>query len=372
MADRTQISWCDSTFNGWIGCTKVSDGCLNCYAKADFEDRKHRVVWGAGQARSRTSVANWKKPLQWNAQSFYECPDCGLRGDAKAMGDEPKDCKHLNAAPARRRVFCSSLADVFDNEVDPAWRADLFDLIRSTPNLDWLLLTKRIGNWNKMVYEAIVHTDVAREDLRAWMKDWRAGDAPANVWIGATIVNQAEADRDIPKLLATPAAVRFLSMEPLLGPVQMTHLRVNGVVTVDALRGWAAGIGEPRPLNVDLLTGNVDHRSPATGPSVDWVICGGESGPKARPMHPQWARDLRDQCKAAGTPFMFKQVGEAVPVDTEVDCDHGPTVYALDGEVLLPGHRYRIHREGGIEFVRVPKKAAGRLLDGVEHNGFPA
>jgi protein gp37 len=331
MADRTQISWCDSTFNGWIGCTKVSDGCLNCYAKADFEDRKHRVVWGAGQARSRTSVANWKKPLQWNAQSFYECPDCGLRGDAKAMGDEPKDCKHLNAAPARRRVFCSSLADVFDNEVDPAWRADLFDLIRSTPNLDWLLLTKRIGNWNKMVYEAIVHTDVAREDLRAWMKDWRAGDAPANVWLGATIVNRQELLRDAPKLKAVPARLRFWSVEPMLGDL--------GKI--------------PREL------------------MPEWVIVGGESGTSARPMHPDWARSLRDQCAAAGVPFLFKQVGEAVPVDTEVDCDHGPTVYALDGEVTLPGHRYRIHREGGIEFVRVPKKAAGRLLDGATHDGFP-
>ena len=157
-------------------------------------------------------------------------------------------------------MFCASLADVFDNAVDPTWREDLFSLIEATPNLDWLLLTKRIGNvWNMLP----VPFDFDR--------------LYPNVWIGATIVNQAEADRDIPKLLEVPARVRFLSMEPLLGPVDLGA----------ACRRAGLHLGE----------------------ALDWVIVGGESGPGARPMHPAWATSLRDQCQNAGVPFL-SQWGE--------------------------------------------------------------
>ncbi len=195
----------------------------------------------------------------------------------------------------RQRVFCASLADVFDNAVDPTWREDLFALIRATPNLDWLLLTKRIGNVPSMV-----------SLIPGWL--------PENVWLGATIVNQAEADRDIQKLLETPARVHFLSIEPMLGPINLESVAWPSIAEhrVDALRGgyWnkagvlacgpAAGLGEPR--------GGFTNHSDMPG-RIDWVIVGGESGPGARPMHPDWARDLRDQCVSAGVPFLFKQWG---------------------------------------------------------------
>jgi protein gp37 len=179
-------------------------------------------------------------------------------------------------------VFCASLADVFDNAVDPQWRADLFGLIAQPPNLDWLLLTKRIGNVPAMV--SII-----------------PGHLPANVWLGATIVNQAEADRDIPKLLAVPARVRFLSMEPLLGPVDLAHIEVWG------------GDAEIYPLKSTADCVDDEGEPAADIPPLDWVIVGGESGPGARSMRPAWARSLRDQCEAAGVPFLFKQWGDWLP-----------------------------------------------------------
>jgi protein gp37 len=305
VSEQTGIEWCDSTFNPWMGCTHVGPGCDHCYAEQRMDTRLKKVNWGAGQPRERTSAANWRLPIKWNAAPFYECPDCGLRGDAKTMGDDPKECKHLNAYPARRRVFCASLADVFDNEVDPQWRHDLFALIQATPNMDWLLLTKRIGNVNKLV-------------------DRSAFDACPNIWLGATIVNQEEADRDIPKLLDTPAAVRFLSMEPLLGPVNLNRVYLS---TNHAL--W-----------------------------VDWVIVGGESGHGARPMHPDWVRSLRDQCAAAGVPYLFKQWGQWAP---NCLCD-------------AKGAHACINRpQPGKPGVMFPcgKKAAGRTLDGRTHTEYP-
>ena len=302
MAENSAISWTDHTFNPWEGCQKVGPGCDNCYAEArNARFNTTAINWGPGAPRRRTSVSNWNLPLKWDRQ-------------AKAAG-------------VRARVFCASLADVFDNMVDPQWRLDLYALIRATPNLDWLLLTKRVGNVNGW------GLPLAEDGCNVL----------PNLWIGATIVNQEEADRDIPKLLEVPARVRFLSMEPLLGPV--------------SLLPWI-GAGHAGPGG-------------AWCQGVQWVIVGGESGTNARPMHPDWARSLRDQCAAAGVPFHFKQIGDAVPVDSEVDCDHGPTIYPLDADVVLPGERYRIHQHDGMEFVRVPNKGVGRLLDGVEHAAFP-
>lgn len=364
MAENTAISWTDHTFNPWIGCTKVGPGCDNCYAKADFEDRKRRVIWGAGQARSRTAPANWKKPLQWNKDPFYECRSCGWRGAEKQSlpcdcgRDYPhRRCPNCNTtetlSPARRRVFCASLADVFDNEVPYEWRLDLFALIVATPNLDWLLLTKRIGNVGSMV-EPIM---------------WK--HLP-NVWLGATIVNQEEADRDIPKLLATPARVRFLSMEPLLGPVDLTVLPSGKRWEIDALNGeWA--VEHDGGVDGESWTERIDG-----GPKLDWVIVGGESGPKARPSHPDWFRSLRDQCAAAGVPFLFKQWGAWVPhFDRDKDDLDWRADYTLTERqpeqcrILNAAGGYGFSGERVHMMKRVGKKAAGRLLDGVEHNGFP-
>ncbi len=247
MAEKTGIAWCKSTFNPWIGCTKISPGCDHCYAetmdkRAIFDGVTH---WGAGVPRKRTSEANWHAVRCWNKLA----PNTEFAG---RKGFWP--------------VFCASLADIFDNEVPREWRMDLFKLIAETPNLTWLILTKRIGNVMQMC-----------------SSDGLMFDQLTNVWLGATVVNQEEVDRDIPKLLKIPAKVRFLSMEPLLGPVSFR---------------WAHWLALSRTRPTDEYDGLR---------LIDWVIVGGESGTKARPMHPDWARSLRNQCAAAGVPFFFKQ-----------------------------------------------------------------
>ncbi len=309
MAENTAIEWADHTFNPWVGCTKVSPGCDHCYAEswAKRAGKAAGVTWGG--ERRRTSEANWRKPLQWNDQAQRE--------------------------GRRFRVFCASLADVFDNQVPPEWREDLFELIRKTPHLDWLLLTKRIGNAAQMIEAAIANFDIG------YVPAYAAWPWP-NVWIGATVTDQAEADRDVPKLLAVPARVRFLSIEPMLGPIDLTGIAVGG----------GHGHHEFDPI----ITGNVLKRAASDAPHVHWVIVGGESGPGARPMHPDWARSLRDQCAAAGVPFLFKQWGEWV--QWQQHPDHLPTSGHDSGDPL--------------EFVKTGKKAAGRQLDGRTHDEFPA
>ena len=256
MSEHTAIEWCDSTFNPWIGCTRVSPGCDHCYAEALMDKRWGKVHWGAGQPRVRTSPANWRQPLLWEREH---------QAFALMHG-------------RRRRVFCASLADVFDNEVAPAWRADLFALIGRTPNLDWLLLTKRIGNAHEMIGEALIDlgTRPGGGGPTSLLPSWPW----PNVWIGATIVNQPEYDRDIGKLLRLDCP-NFLSLEPLLGAID---LRLGGASLPTYL--------PHRPLR-----------------KLDWVIAGGESGHGARPAHPDWFRSLAHQCRVAGVPFFMKQLG---------------------------------------------------------------
>jgi protein gp37 len=339
MAENTKIEWAHHTFNPWIGCTKVGPGCDHCYAEADFDKRRHVVQWGAGQPRKLTADSTWAMPLRWNKE-------------AERLG-------------VRYRVFCASLADVFDNEVPPEWRASLIDLIAETPHLDWLLLTKRIGNAHQMLIDATNHA-------AGWT-------ALPNVWLGATICNQEEADRDIPKLLRVPAAKRFLSMEPLLGPVDLVKSKALRSMCKTCADGKSQGCVLDQP-----------------GPFVDWVIVGGESGHGARPMHPDWARSLRDQCQAAGVPFLFKQWGEwgtsaymcstGEPVFRRFDSHatwvnkartwvNGGICLDTDGRMLKDGRDMARARDD-LKFPvtimhKIGKKAAGRLLDGVEHNGSP-
>lgn len=290
MSEVTNIEWADSTFNPWEGCTKVGPGCDNCYA----ENRNARfaggaaINWGAGAPRRRTSASNWQKPVIWNTQA----------------GD------FFREHGRKRRVFCASLADVFDNEVSGAWRQDLASLILQTPNLEWMVLTKRIGNAADMLGAMFL------------------GGVPLNLRIGATVVNQPEAERDIIKLLRL-GVPNFLSMEPLLSGVDLTKV-------------WAPN---------GILRNMVPVLS-----KIDWVIVGGESGPGARPMSPGWARSLRDQCEAAGVPFLFKQWGEWIPMLGQVEgVPVREKTTTPDGWVM--GH--------------AGKKAAGRLLDGRTWDGFP-
>ncbi|WP_370312518.1 DUF5131 family protein [Sagittula sp.] len=292
MAENSGIEWTDHTFNPWIGCTKVSPACDNCYAETLATGRLGRQ-WGPHAARRRTKT--WGDPVRWNRQA--------------------------EGATVRPRVFCASLADVFDNHrsILPEWRRDLWALIEATPNLDWLLLTKRPPNI-----------------VRFAPPKWIASGFPAHVCVGATVENQTEAERRIPHLLEVPARVLFLSCEPLLGPVDLTEIARPGTDLLgpaiwDSLRGCG---GAPGRLN--------------------WVITGGESGGTARPSNPQWFRDLRDQCADAGVPFLFKQWGEWVSVS----------------EVEGPGRHHTF--EDGRTVRRIGKKRAGRTLDGVIHDGFPA
>lgn len=233
MTENSKIEWTDHTFNPWIGCQKVSPGCDHCYAEAMMDHRFGKVEWGAHGERKRTSGANWKHPLRWNSQA----------------------CE----TGTRQRVFCASLGDIFDNQVPKEWRADLFQLIAVTPELDWQLLTKRPENIGKMLPAAIV-------GLEPW--PWR------NVWLGTTAEDQEHYDRRWGILSKIPAAIHFVSFEPALGPLV-------------------------------LPTGS---RLP------DWIICGGESGNGARYMKPRWARNLRDECQELGISFFMKQMTGKKPI----------------------------------------------------------
>lgn len=237
MGANTAIQWCDHTFNPWIGCAKVSTGCKFCYAEHQMDHRWNRVQWGPGKPRIRTTVANWRKPLTWNAQALAE--------------------------GKRYRVFCASLADVFDAEAPQGWRRDLFALIEATSHLDWLLLTKRPGSVMHMV-------------PGSWQEHF-----PRNVWLGTSIENQAAANERIPILATIPASVRFLSIEPL-------------VDEVDLLLGQLWGYSHPMTY-------------------VHWIIVGGESGHGAGAMKPWWVERLEAQARTMhNIPFFFKQTGEVL------------------------------------------------------------
>lgn len=232
MAEHTGIAWCDHTFNPWWGCTPVSTGCDNCYAH-DMALRVGRDCWGASP-RQKTKPQNWQEPIKWNQ-----------------WAEEVEE---------RRLVFCGSMMDWAEDyhSANVFWRSELFDLIRATPHLTWLMLTKR----------------AARIPL-CLPDDW--GEGYKNVWLGVTAENQEMADLRIPILLNVPAVQKFISAEPLLGPIEFR--KVPGFNRVGlSLHDW-------------------------------WIIVGGESGPNCRPMDLNWARYIREQCETANIPFFFKQTG---------------------------------------------------------------
>lgn len=228
MGEKTEISWCDSTFNPWIGCQKVSAGCDNCYAETLMDKRYHKVQWGPHGERKRTSAGNWLNPILWNKRASDFASRFGRR----------------------QRVFCSSLADVFDNKAPRGARDDLWELIELTPYLDWLLLTKR------------------PENIRKMLGRWAGVGVPSNVWLGTTCEDQAAYDKRWPILRSIPAIVRFISYEPAIGPLTIMGRE-----------------GKP-----------------------DWLICGGESGAGYRDMPEGWAADIMNDCRATHVPFFMKQM----------------------------------------------------------------
>jgi len=320
MAVKTRIEWCDSTANYWRGCTEVSKeesgggGCDNCYAESMNNWLHGGENWGPGAPRHKYDTTS-RIVRSWQRQASRFAQEHGRR----------------------RRIFVNSTADTFDNEVEQAWREEIWDDIRACPDLLFMVLTKRIGN--------------ARGMLPA---DWGCGYP--NVMLLATVVNQREVDRDVPKLLALPARWRGISVEPQLGPIDLT--RVNPETA-----GW-----KERERYGDVLRGVmleqelVDNRRSAECPldgKLDLVINGGESGRRARPSHPAWFRSLRDQCEEAGTAYLLKQIGEWVAREAVEDTRADPPkslVYVAKHDMT-----YR----------RVGKNAAGRALDGREHIAFP-
>ena len=360
MAENSNIEWTDHTFNPWIGCTKVSPGCANCYAAAQDKFRSWTLEgWGAGKPRRRTGPGNWSKPAFWNQVAamgnFRQCDGCGWRGDVRLIHPQelcPTPCClgfTSEASTVRPRVFCASLADWLDDEVPIEWLADLLALIHATPRLDWLLLSKRPQNWRPRLCRALDHMLGAEEPYlacREWLNAWlmHRPTAPANVWLGTTVEDQTRADERIPMLCSIPARVRFLSCEPLLGPVELFD--VDGSVAQAMTRL------NPREL-----------RFPAD--AIHWVIAGGESGSGAQPMDPDWARSLRDQCAVADVPFLFKQWGSHEPV---IETPGGYLSYSPEEWARVERGEYI----GKLAMYPANKKAAGRLLDGREHNEFPA
>ena len=329
MGEGTKIEWCQNsdgspgyTFNPWRGCTRVSEACRFCYAERDRSVRLHGVKWGPTAERRISADSTWAQALAW-------------------------DVKHRKAK-TRGRVFCASLADVFEDRPElEAPRIRLLALIALTPSLDWLLLTKRPDVMAQVMNDFALHGRVVAA-ANVWRRAFprRNLDAIAvhdprdgwhNLWAGTTVENQRAADERIPHLLRVPARVRFLSCEPLLGPVELPcGATIDGEAT-------------------DEITG------------IHWVIAGGESGPGARPSHPEWFRSLRDQCAQAGIPFFFKQWGDWAPTGRNVNPDGSPVT---QGAAALHGGSWYL--PDGAVLGRVGKHVAGRLLDGRAHDGAPS
>lgn len=254
------IEWTNNTFNPWLGCRKVSEACRSCYAQATALQNGLVSNWHSD--RQRTSESYWQGPYAWDRE-------------ARETG-------------RRIRVFCASMADVFDDAkaIQPHWRTDLWKLISDTPNLDWQLLTKRPQNITKFV-----------------PTEWIKNGFPKQVWVGVTAEDQRCANERIPMLLSIPAVVRFISVEPLLGDLDLS--------------AWLTPAGLEDHLRI---------KGPEDG--LQWVITGGESGQRARPSHPAWLRHIHRDCRRTGTPVFFKQWGAYLGVDV-IDDGHGHPIHVV-------------------------------------------
>ncbi|XHR29890.1 MAG: DUF5131 family protein [Chthoniobacteraceae bacterium] len=330
MSNNTKIEWCDHTVNFWWGCEKVSPACANCYAEGlSKRFAKGRASWGKDGTR-------WVRH-ETARRELYKL-------DAAALGDG-----------CRRRVFINSMSDTFEDRPDiNEARVFLWDACRWVRNLDIILLTKRPENIARML-----PTD--------WGEGWSE-----HVWLGTTVENQEQADKRILELIEIPAKVRFLSCEPLLGSVDLLLPDTDEWCCAEcgSLNVEADNISDDGKWWKCMYCGASELGECATRRAIHRVICGGESGPKARPMHPDWARSLRDQCAAAGVPFFFKQWGEWQPEALwDPQTPWNQVAIKNDGAQISI---YEVPEEcGAHRMIRIGKKAAGRLLDGKEHNEFP-
>lgn len=362
MGDKTGISWTDSTWNPIVGCSIVSPACTNCYAMS-MAARLHAM--GVEHYRGLSKRVNGKNV--W-------------------IGKVVQAPEHILFQPLRwkrpRRIFVNSMSDLFHENVPDEWIDRIFAVMALAPQHTFQILTKRPARMRAYLEDMRAHYFGERE---GYMDRWATpavefsrsscaagfvedcGFPLPNVWLGVTAEDQIRADERIPELLATPAAKRFVSVEPMLGPVNLRMTR------------WATGCPRCEASGSIRVGDNGGRMCPdcegsgVVGDKLDWVICGGESGPSARPMHPKWARFLRDQCKAAGTAFFFKQWGEWAPADAiprgqAIRGAHGVLsrdgTWRLDSDIADPPEH--------VFMFRVGKKAAGDRLDGIEHKEFPA
>jgi protein gp37 len=320
MSEKTNIEWTDHTWNPWRGCTKVSPGCANCYAET-LSRRNPAVLGQWGKGKPRVKAKNYGDPLKWERRGFMICPDCNASLKAKLQGGSRRplvvECctcgSHRPPTKMRRQKVFPSLCDWLDDEVPIEWLSEFLQLIHDTPNLDWLLLSKRPESFFRRLSKALILANggdtneedwfakygdtFPKDDFAEWLNEWIGGRPPSNIWIGVSVEDQPRADERIPELLKIPARVHFLSAEPLLGPVDFFRWNFVG------REGGAEWEGAKTHL-------------------IDWVIIGGESGPGARPCNVEWIRDIMVQCYAAEVAPFVKQLGKN-PVNS---LDHSPAL----------------------------------------------
>ena len=286
--DKSKIEWTDATWNPVMGCTPASPGCAHCYARSMMARYAGRKGYPVSPDAVTLFPARLDQPLHWNKP---------------------------------RKIFVCSMSDLFHPDVPDYFVGDVFTVMRQASQHTFQVLTKRADTMLEFINREF------------------GGRVPDNVWLGVTAENQEQADKRIPLLLRIPAAVRFVSIEPMLGPVNLRAIR-NGSYYIDARTGRH---------HHGQWCGEAPHKSN----HIDWVICGGESGPQARPMRPDWARSLRDQCTEAGVSFFFKQWGTWVPTD-QYDITDSADYYVY-----------------GVNFSHSRRVGKVHTLDGVEYKQFP-
>ena len=339
MADGSTIEWTDATWNPVTGCSVVSPGCTNCYAMRLAGTRLKQHPSRAGLTVDTKAGPVWTGQVRLN----------------EAWLDQPLRWRRP------RRIFVCAHGDLFHESAPDAWIDRVFAVMALAPQHTFQVLTKRAARMREYLLEVIEDGNLGINRFGAAALATGlcgpAGPRPSwplpNVWLGVSVEDQTRADERIPLLLDTPAAIRFISAEPLLGPINLAPKDK----IVELISPWyTKDAFDP--------TGSqpICDRATWLFPNVNWVIAGGESGPGARPMHPDWARSLRDQCRAAGVPFFFKQWGAWDWIEDRT----------FDEAAKAAGKRPFEHHSCGRTAVRKGNRLAGRLLDGREWNEFPA
>jgi protein gp37 len=362
MADGTSIEWTDATWNPVTGCSVVSPGCTNCYAMKLAGTRLRHTPSRQGLTIDTKAGPVWNGEVRLNEQWL----------------DQPLRWKRP------RRIFVCAHGDLFAEKVRDEWIDRVFAVMALAPQHTFQVLTKRAKRMRE--YATLIDNEPVRDTVRRIVAAW-PGNAPIpaaitfplpNVWLGVSAEDQARADERVPDLLATPAAIRFISAEPLLGPIDFHEYLLGFAAGHPASCICGHGHGFDRCPNYGKVAPRCHkcgcqqfHKAPGSD-GLHWVIVGGESGAAARPMHPAWARSIRDQCAGAGVAFFFKQWGGWKIHHAHAGGDLGGDIRADRVRFVQPNREPDGHfRKGDLMMERVGKKVAGRLLDGIEHNAFP-